>query len=489
MEATMSIRSLPARRIGRPFAFIVLAATALAGPLSAQVERPDQIEYPTLSTIAIPSPERIALSNGMIVYFLEDHELPLVSVQVRIRTGTRYDPPEKAGLADLTATVMRTGGAGDRSGAELDQFLEDRAANLSVSMGNSVGFAQLSVLTEHLHDVFPVLADLLMSPGFEEDKIEEAKVQERSAISRRNDSPGGVAAREFNKLVYGVVSPYARQTEYGTIDAITRADIVAFHRRYFHPNHMIIGMTGDFERDEMLALIEREFGEWEPVQVALSEEFLIESADPTKIYYIEKTDVTQSNFRLGHLGTTVDDPDYFAVEVMNTIFGEGFASRLFNVIRSEKGLAYAIWGSVGTSYAYPGVFQVGGSTKFESTGEALVAAIAEIRRMKEGTVTDDELAYAKESYLNSFIFNFDTPEEIVGRQMLYEYYGYPADFLQASRDRIEAVTREDVRRAAQRMLHPDNLIILCVGDASKFDKPLSELGDVVSIDITIPGSE
>jgi zinc protease len=488
MEATMNVRSLPAQRLGRPFAW-VLAATLLAGPLSAQVERPDQISYPPLPAVAIPSPERIELGNGMIVYFLEDHGLPLVSVQVRIRTGTRYDSAEKAGLANLTAAVMRTGGAGERTGAEVDQFLEDRAANLSISMGYSVGSAQLSVLSEHLPEVLPVLADVLRSPRFEEDRIEEAKVQERSAIARRNDEPYGIADREFNKLVYGAGSPYARQTEYATIDAITRDDIVAFHRRHFHPNQMMIGVTGDFQRDAMLALLEREFGDWRRAQVALPDEFLIRSADPNRVYYIEKTDVTQTTFKLGHLGTTVDDPDYFAVEVMNTIFGQGFASRLFNIIRSEKGLAYAIWGYVGSNYAFPGVFEVGGSTKLESTGEALEAAIAEIRRMKEGTVSDEELAYAKQSYLNSFIFNFDTAEEVVGRQMLYEYYGYPADFLQRSRDRIEAVSKEDVRRAARRMLNPDKLIVLCVGDASKFDKPLSQFGRVQRIDVTIPGSE
>ncbi|NIM50845.1 MAG: insulinase family protein, partial [Gemmatimonadales bacterium] len=344
-----------------------------------------------------------------------------MTVQVRIRTGSRYEQADKVGLADLTANVMRTGGAGERSGAEVDQFLEDRAANLFASMGSSVGFAQLSVLTEHLNDVFPVLADMLTSPRFEADKLEEAKVQERSAIARRNDSPGGIASREFNKLIYGAESPYARQTEYATIAAITREDLVAFHQRFFHPNRVILGVTGDFQRDAMLALIKKEFGDWERLyEVAAKEEFPIKPADPSKIYYVEKTDITQTNFRLGHLGTTVDDPDYFAVEIMNQIFGQGFASRLFNVIRSEKGLAYAIWGFVGANYDHPGVFQVGGETKFESTGEALEAAIAEIKRMKAEMVTDEELAYAKESYLNSFIFNFDTPEEVVGRQMLYE---------------------------------------------------------------------
>ncbi len=483
-------RRVSLTRLGSVLAVAAVAGAIPVGTLSAQVEHPKEIRYPPLRAAEIPQPERVVLDNGIIFFLLEDHELPLVTVQVRIRSGRRHEPAEKVGLASLMASAMRTGGAGERLGAEVDQFLEDRAANLSSSMGNSVGFARLSVLGEHLAEVLPVLANVLRSPNFEEDKLEEAKVQQRSTIARRNDSPGSIASREFSKLVYGAESPYARHTEYATIDAVTRDDLIAFHRRFYHPNRIMMGVTGDFERDEIIGLIEKEFGDWEPLrEFAAEEEFLIEPADPDKIYYVEKTDITHTNFRLGHLGTKVDDPDYFAVQVMNKIFGAGFASRLFNVIRSQKGLAYAIWGSVGASYDYPGIFQVGGETKFASTSEALKAAIAEIERMKEGTVTEDELEYARESYLNSFIFNFDTPEEVVGRQMLYEYYGYPADFLQTSRDKIEAVTREDVRLAAQRMLKPENLIILCVGDASKFDAPLSEFGEVATIDVTIPGGE
>lgn len=481
----MSSRERSHGRLGA--ALVTVLATGLSsGHLAAQEERPDQIDYPPLPAFEIPQPERVEMDNGMVVYLLEDHELPLVNVQVRIRTGSRYEPAELVGLGDITASVMRTGGAGERTGGEVDLFLEDRAANLSSSMGNSVGFAQLNTLSEHLTDVLPVLADMLREPRFEEEKIQEAKVQAKSAISRRNDSPGGIASREFQKLVYGEDSPYARTTEYATIDAITRDDLVEFHDRFYHPNQMIVGVTGDFDRDEMLALIEAEFGDWPRREVMLPEEFAIEPADPDKVYYVEKTDITQTNFRLGHLGTTVDDPDYFAVEVMNQIFGQGFASRLFSTIRSEMGLAYAISGGVGASYDYPGLFQVWGETKFETTAEALEAVIAEIERMKQGDVTQEELDYAKESYLNSFIFNFDTPGEIVSRQMLYEYYGYPADFLQRSRDRIEAVTAADIERAAQRLLKPDRLIILAVGDASKFDAPLSKFGELTTIDVTIP---
>ncbi len=477
------------RRNERPrIALSVMAAAGLiATPqVLGQALTPADIVYPSLNEIAIPQAERLEMPNGMIVFLLEDHELPLINVSARIRTGSRYEPMEKVGLASITASVMRTGGAGDRTGAEVDLFLEDRAANLGGGIGSSVGTAGMGVLKESFGEVLPVMADMLRRPRFEADKIEEAKVQRKSAISRRNDSPGSITGREFAKLVYGAASPYGRHTENATIDAITQQDLIEFHARYYHPNHIMLGVTGDFDRDEVLAAIEREFGDWQPAEVDLPEEFEISPAEAGKVYFVEKTDVTQTNFRVGHLGTTVDSPDYFAIQVMNKIFGQGIASRLFNKIRSEKGLAYSIFGSVGANYDYPGVFQVGGQTKLESTAEALEAVLAEIQHMKEGEVTEEELSYAKNSFLNSFIFNFDSPGEIVGRQMLYEYYGYPADFLQQIRTGITAVTTADVQAAAQRHLHPDQLIVLAVGDPERLDRPLDEFGEIVMLDVTIP---
>jgi len=477
------------RRAGLPLAMVPVAALFAVSSAAGQAVSPADIEYPPLRSVEIQQAERIEMSNGIVVFLLEDHQLPLIDVSVRIRTGSRYEPADMVGLASMTGSVMRTGGAGERSGAEVDLFLEDRGAFLGNSIGTSVGFASMSVLTENFDEVLPILADVLRRPRFEEDKIQEAKVQRRSGISRRNDTPGSIASREFNKLVYGAESPYAAQMEYADIDAIARADLVAFHETYYHPNQVMIGVTGDFDRDAVLDAIESEFGDWQPMDVELPTEFMIASADAGKVYFVEKTDLTQTNFRVGHLGTTIDDPDYFALEIMNQIFGQGWASRLFIKIRADLGLAYAIWGGVGAGYDYPGVFQVGGETKLESTAAALEAVMAEIERMQQGDITDDELAYAKESYLNSFIFNFDSVDEILGRQMLYEYYGYPADFLQTSRDRIEEVTKADVARAAQNHLHPDRLLIMAVADQSKLDRPLSEFGDVVELDITIPDAE
>ena len=201
---------------------------------------------------------------------------------------------------------------------------------------------------------------------------------------------------------------------------------------------------------------------------------------------IRKDDVNQSNIYLGHIGGLRSDPDYFALIVMNRILGGGFTSRLFRNVRSREGLAYSVFGSYSANYDYPGEFYVGCQTKSESTVKAIRAMLREVEKMKDSEVTDEELALAKDSFLNSFVFNFDTTGEIVNRLMTYEYYGYPSDFLMKIKQNVEKVTKADVLHVARKHLKPDQVQILAVGRPDDFDEPLSTLGPVNEIDITIP---
>jgi predicted Zn-dependent peptidase len=325
-----------------------------------------------------------------------------------------------------------------------------------------------------------------MHPAFPPNKIELAKIQHRSAISRRNDEPAEIASREFSKLIYGPQSVYARQTEYATIDAIARDDLVAFHKRFFGPNTMMAAVWGDFQTDEMVKKIEKAFAGWEKIDLAVAPLPKVDYQYVRTVNLVPRPDLNQSNILLGHIGGLRNDPDYFALVVMNQILGGGFTGRLFKNVRSRQGLAYSVFGAYGTEYAYPGTFSLGCQTKSESTVEAIEAITSEVEKMRQAEVTDEELKLAKESFLNSFVFNFDTKGEIVTRLMTYEYYDYPADFLLMTRDRVDKVTRADVLRVAQEHLRPDKIQILVVGNPEAFDKPLKTLGDVSTIDITIP---
>ena len=445
-----------------------------------------QLKYPKLGDIEMPEVERVTLANGMQLFLLEDHELPLISVSARIRAGSIYEPADKIGLAAITGSVMRTGGTVSKTGDEIDEQLERIAASVETGIGLNSGYASVSVLKQDIDVGLDILADVLMNPAFREDKIMLAKMQHRSAIARRNDNVGAIASREFDKLIYGPDSVYARHTEYATIDNISRDDLVAFHRKFCGPNNMMLGIWGDFDTDQMIKKIEKAFKGWEKADVELPTVPQVQYEFRSTVNVIRKDDVNQSNIYLGHLGGLRNNPDYFALILMNRILGSGFTSRLFKNVRSREGLAYSVFGIYSANYAFPGVFYVGCQTKSEATVRAIRAMTEEVRKMTESEVTDEELALAKDSYLNSFVFNFDTKGEIVNRLMTYSYFGYPPDFLQKTKDSVEKVTKKDVLRVASEHLKPDKIQILAVGRPQDFDEPLSVLGPMREIDITIP---
>jgi len=444
------------------------------------------LKYPKLGDIQIPEVRQVTLAGGMRLFLLEDHELPLVNVSVRIRTGSLYEPAEKIGLASITGEVMRTGGTASKTGDELDEELEAIAASVETSIGLNSGSASMSVLKRDLDKGLSILADVLMNPAFREDKIQLAKMQAGSSIARRNDSVGAIAGREFDKLIYGADSVYARHTEYATIGSITRDDLVEFHRKYFGPNNAMLAVWGDFDTEQMIEKIEKAFDGWQKVDLDLPGVPKVEYEFRKTVNVVRKDDINQSNVYLGHIGGMRSDPDYFALIVMNRILGGGFTGRLFKNVRSREGLAYSVYGSYSANYEYPGEFYVGCQTKSEKTVYAIRAMLREVEKITESEVTDEELALAKDSFLNSFVFNFDTKGEIVNRLMTYEYFDYPADFLQRIKQNVEKVSKQDILRVAKKHLKPDKVQILVVGRPEDFDQPLSTLGPINEIDITIP---
>ena len=482
----MKRRAIPSFAAGL---FIVLFLTGPgAVPSSAQKSYKD-LKFPPLHPLRVPKVDRVKLPNGMILYLLEDHALPLVNISARIGVGSVDEPPDKVGLAEIMGDVMRTGGTATWPGDKLDEYLESIAASIEIDIGETSGFADASFLSENTSDILPIFADVLMHPAFPQDKIELKKVEMRSFIARRNDDPNGIAFREFNKLIYGPDSPYARHPEYATVNAVTRDDLVAFHTKYFHPDNLMIGIWGDFNKEEMIQAVKKAFGDWSAQGGARSRPTPVHYEYKSTVNFIRKTDVNQSTILIGHIGGLRNNPDYFALQVMNYILGESFSSRLFRRVRKDQGLAYAVFGRYGADYDHPGVFLIGCMTKSGSTVQAIRSMLKELRGMLTEEVTEEELEVAKDSYLNSFVFNFDTKGEIIRRLMTYEYYGYPHDFLERTLEGVKKVTRADITRVARKYLHPDKVQILVVGNDKDFDEPLSVLGRVREIDITIPEPE
>ncbi|HWW02195.1 MAG TPA: pitrilysin family protein [Candidatus Acidoferrum sp.] len=469
----------------------VLTLVTLGGiGLQAQnkpAEHYQDLTYSSLHKIQPPKPDRLVLPNGMTVYLVQDHELPMITVSALIRVGSRWEPVDKAGLADIVGTVMRTGGTATRNGDKLDEELDRLGAEVETGIGEDSGGATVSVLKEDINLGLDILADLLQHPAFPQDKIELAKIAHRDSIARRNDFPSGIVGREFRRILLGKDSPYAHQTEYATIDAIARDDLVAFHRQYFQPENVILGVWGDFGT-EMRARIETVFGSWPkgghprpPVPEVASD-----WKKCAGLYQINKEDVNQSWVMMGQLAGRRDNPDYYALDLMNQILGDGFASRLFSRVRSAQGLAYAIGSSWAAGWDRPGVFTASGHTKSETTTKILASIKTEIGTFIEGGVSDEELQRVKDATLKGFAFEFDSTGKIVERLMRYDYYGYPSDYLQRYQENIGKVTRQDVARVAKQYLKPEQFVVLVLGNTKDFDRPLASVGAVKDVDITIP---
>lgn len=471
------------------FGLIALMAVAVIPASALDV---DELDFPELNELKMPDIEQVTMDNGIRLYLLEDHALPTFDVAVRINVGSYLEPGDKVGLASICGTVMRTGGTQKWTGDEIDEALEAVGGSVETSIGLSSGSARVNVLSENMDLGLKILAEILRNPAFDEDRVELARVQARSSISRRNDDPQQIAFREFRKAVYGSESPYARHTEYKTINAISRDDLVAFHSKYFHPQNIQMSIWGDFDKKELIALLEKYFGDWqqggEPVP-PLSD---VDYEHANKAFYIDKPDVNQSNVVLGHIGGQITDPDYADRIVMNNILGGGFGSRLFNNVRSKEGLAYATFGVYSANIGYPGLFYAFASTKSGTTIKAAKEIIKQIESMQTTPPTGDEMRMAKDGYLNSFVFNFDTKSEVVNRLMNYDYYGLPEDFLFKVQEQVQNVTPDDVMTAAKNNLQPDQLHILAVGNGDEFEMGLAEAGlatAVDTIDITIPSAE
>ena len=465
--------------------FILLIATGLFGQ-NHTAPSYKSLKYPPLRQVKIPEIPVYQLPNGIKLYLLENHELPLVGGFALVRTGGLFDPADKNGLAQITGSVMRTGGTKAKTGDEIDVQVENLAASVESGIGLTSGRVSFNCLRENTDEVMAVFRDVLTAPEFRQDKLDLLKSQMRGSIARRNDDAAGIAGREFSNLIYGKKTPYGSEMEYADLDRIRSEDVIGFYKRYFFPANTVIAIQGDFSAAEMKAKVEQLFAGWNVKQPPVPLFPQVEGTPAPGIFLAAKNDVTQTFFEIGHLGGIFREKNYPALEVMSDILGGGFSSRLFRKVRTELGYAYSIGASWGANFDHPGIFRVSGSTKSANTVDAIRAVNEEIEKMRTAEVTDQELETAKETAINSFVFNFDSPGKTLARIVTYDYYGYPKDFIFEFQKSIEKVTKADVLRAAKESIKPANLTIVAVGKPEEFGKALTMLGAVTPIDLTIP---
>jgi zinc protease len=460
--------------------FILLAAVLVLASCAApgQSANPRTMTFPPLKFV-IPRSERAVLPNGMVVYMLEDHDLPIINMTAYVRVGSNYEPAGKVGLGGLTGAVMRSGGTGEMPPEKLDAELEFMASSIESIISADAGNVSMTTLAKNFQRTLDLFAQVLMTPAFREDRVKLAINKSIEALRRQNDNPKEVADRELRKALYAG-HPLGRQPTIQTVNSISRDDMIDFHRRYYHPNSIILTVSGDFRKDEQLARLTAVFGSWEKKDVdfpPIAEP--LPQAKPEILF--ARKDVSQTVVRMGEMGIDKNNPDMYALRVMDYILGGGFTSRLTQEVRSNQGLAYNVESSVNVGQRFIGTFVAETETKSESTVRAITLMRDIIAGMTAAPVTDQELALAKDSIINSFIFGFTKPDIVVNQQARLEFFSYPKGYLENYRDNIARVTKDDVLRVARKYLHPDKMVLMVVGNDKRFDKPLSTFGPVREI--------
>jgi zinc protease len=456
-----------------------LAAAAVAGTLALAAAaraqtipaRPEQLHFPPLAYEPPNARDyRVVLKNGMVVFVAEDRALPLVNISLTVRVGSWLDPEGKEGLATLTGAQMRRGGTRSLTAEQLDERLDFLAAHVSTGIGDTGGSASLNCLSDNLDDALSIFVEMLREPRFQADRLALAKEQALQEMKKRNDDSGDIEGREWDVLLYGPQQFTNRFTTEASIGAITRDDLVAFHRRWFHPANMIAAVSGSFERKEMLKKLEDAFAGWPggkpkvpPIPAT------IHPAAPG-LYRIEK-DVNQGRVSIGQPGVMRGSPDVYALEVMNEILGgSGFTSRIMKVVRSNEGLAYSAGSGMRFGVWYPGRFRAFFQSKSSTVAWATRLVLDEIRKIRDAPVSAEELETIKNSLVETFPSNFASKAQAVAIFASDEYTGRDPSYWRTYRDRIRAVTAADVQRVARAHLVPEQMIVLVVGNQEAIDR-------------------
>lgn len=446
------------------FMFIIFAVSPAAA--AKPLPDPDKLHYPPLQ-FNLPVAQRIVLENGIILYYLEDHELPLVSINAVIKTGTMYDPAGKEGVAELTAYVMRTGGTKELTSTEIDNQFDFLAASPAIIASLDSTRIDFSLLNKDIDQGLNLLSQILITPAFEQNKFDLARGLKSEELRRLKDDPQRLAFREFNRLIYRD-NPRGKFITTKSLKNIERKDLLNFYSNFYQPQNIMFAITGDISREEAVAKIKRYFGNWQSHGKSASP-----PPPPQKtsagLFYIDK-DITQSTVITGQFAPGKNNPDYYAFAVLDFIIGSGgFPSRIFSAVRNNEGLAYSA-GSFYRARPDEGLFAAYAFTKTESTLKTLSLIDSILNKIQEETITGAEIEWAKKSINNGFVFSFTSPEQIAWQQMKLEYDHLPADFLTTYRDKIGGIQTGDLKKIALRYLDKRNNITLILGDVKKLEK-------------------
>jgi len=476
--------------------FLILFGCASDGPSkhgprqSPGSELVRRMSFPPLQ-VTVPrvgrEVERRLLDNGIILYLAEDRSLPVLDAYAVFRAGTLYEPTSRPGLAQLTASQLRNGGTQRLAFDALNEELEVFGASIEASVSGEAISLSLSALAQETDRVLQIFAEVIRLPAFHPEPLQTAKGRITEDLRRLADSPPRLLAREFNRTMYTEAYPLGRPLTPAQVEAIRREDLEAHHRRFFHPNNMMLAVAGDFRREEMAAKIEALFGTWPTATLDLPALPEVRTRFERGVYILPRA-LAQASLALGHFGIKRTNPDRYAIEIMDLILGgSGFSSRIMERVRTEEGLAYSVGTSFPTTSRDISLFRATVQTKNENVPRAVSAILEEMTRIQKEPVTPEELEQAKEAISTSFVFRFTSRYGTVVQLLTLEFDGYPPDYYETLLDRYRAVTAADIQRVARQYLHPDASTIVVVGDATKFESAMTAFGPVRRLSVDPPG--
>lgn len=431
-----------------------------------------------ITPVILPQTTSKTLKNGLKVTVVQDHEIPTVNYLLAIYQGALADAPGKEGQAQITAGLLDRGTT-TRTREQIDEEMDFMASGIAGYVGWHASYVRAGCLKKYNDDVLNILADVILNPTFPEEEMQKQIQRSISGIMRRSDSPEWLLNHTQDSLIYqGSRYSIAEGGSIESLSAITRDDLVQYHRAHYLPNNAELVVVGDVKPRQVFKQVKKVFGGWEKGQVVSFHDPQVQAPENPQILIVEKPDATQVQIAMGHLSVPRNNPDYAPLQVMNYIMGGGgFASRLMKRVRSELGLTYGIYSHFNYNRE-TGDFRISTSTKHEDVRTAIDESIRQIKLIQDEPITEKELRDAKAYLAGSYVLNFETPQTMAARIISGRINGMPEDYITRYTDEILSVTREDVQRVAQEYLHPGSFQITLVGQEALLQPELKGLGAI-----------